>query len=272
MELRSLKLWQGKGKGCHFDRQSNGALKNFVQNHLEEAKQVKQERRNSSSRRAVIKSLAERRLHISEKLTGYDKTDIVGLVGEIVSEDFLTSGSLEPIFLKWRYTGTSKSKGIDLVARNNPGKTVEVVLCEAKHPHDEIRDLKIERCHSLIGSKFRLGIDEFEHEKTLLNLASILIHLGTVVRLEKAISSNASLAQEHYAFISECLRKDSYCIYVLAVVDARYCNADTLDRCTIGILDPAEINSSHPVTLTLIQSGGLEQTTDEMCDSYVGAI
>jgi len=258
--------------GYHYNRQSNGSFRDFVRNNLDEARRVKQERHKSASRRAVIRSLAERELHVSEKLTGYDKTDIVGLIGEIISEDFLTSGALEPIFLKWRYTGTSKSKGIDLVVRNSSGKDLELVLCEAKHPHDEIRDLQIERCHNLIGSKFRLGIDEFEHEKTLLNLANILIHLGAGIRLGKAMISNISLAQEHYAFISECLRKNSYCIDVCAVVDTQYCNVDTLNRSTTGILGPTGTDSSHSVTLALIQSGGLEQITDEMCDSYVGAI
>lgn len=63
---------------------------------------------------------------------GVGKNDMKGLVGEIVAEAVLAEcGFGEPFYSKWRYAGTSASKGIDIVMRKGDLLSVN----ESKHLH-----------------------------------------------------------------------------------------------------------------------------------------
>ena len=271
-QLRVLILWGGSGAGHQFRMTVNGEFKKFVTSQIEEARLVKRERRRNSSRSGVIRSLSERGLELVDELPGYDETDVVGLAGEIIVEDFVASLALESIFPKWQYTGTSKSSGIDLVARERSGEDWELVLYEAKHLHNEIRSAGAKLCHNLVRNKFKIGIDEFEIDKTKLNLASIMMKLGDYIRLGKATGSDVNKTKEYRDLISAGLINDRYRVNVVVLVDAKYCNKSTFQQSVSNILNPLQIGESHSLTLTLIKSTFLEYVTDEVCNSFVGAI
>lgn len=271
-QLQVLTLWEGSGSGCHFRMTINDGFKKLVVNLIEEARLVKQERRRNRNRRAVIKSLFERGLEIVDELPGYDETDVVGLTGEIVMGDFIVNLTLEPIFPKWRYTGTSKSSGIDLVARERSGEDWDLILYEAKHLHNEIRSAGAKLCHNLVRNRFKIGIDEFELDKTKLNLANLLMKLGDFIRLGEATGSDVSLTNEYRNLISAGLKNDRYRVNVVALVDAKYCNRLTFGQSVSNISYPLQIGESHSLTLTLIESTYLEEVTDEVCSNFVGAI
>jgi len=270
-QLQVLILWEGTGAGHHFRMTMSGEFKEFVTDQIEEARLVKQERRRSSSRAAVIKSLFERGLEVVDELTGYDENDVVGLTGEIIMEDFVINLALEPIFPKWRYTGTSRSPGIDLVARERSGGDWELVLYEAKHLHNEIRSAGAELCHNLVRNKFKIGIDEFELDETRLNLASIMMKLGDYIRLGEATGSDVSSTKEYRNLISAGLINDRYRVNVVVLVDAKYCSRSTFRQSVSNISNPLQIGESHSLTLTLAESTYLEELTDEVCSNFVGA-
>jgi hypothetical protein len=271
-QLQVFTLWEGSGAGHHFRMTISGEFKKFVTNQIEEARLVKREQRRNSSRRAVIRSLFERGLEGVDELPGYDETDMVGLAGEIITEDFVINLALEPIFPKWQYTGTSKSPGIDLVARERSGEGWELVLYEAKHLHNEIRNAGAELCHNLVRNKFKIGIDEFELDNTKLNLASIMMKLGDFIRLGKATESDVARATEYRNLISACLRNDRYRVNVVVLVDAKYCGKSTFRKSVSNISNPLQIGESHSLTLVLMESIYLEEVTDEVCSNFVGAI
>jgi len=270
-ELQSLVLWKGIGTGHYYHIDINGEFRIFVKNQVKEAIHVKQERIVENSRRAVLKSLRERGIEIADQLSGYDENDLIGLIGEIVINDFAVDIGIEPILPKWQYTGTSKSSGIDFVGREKHGDAWELILCEAKHLHGEVRNEEAE-CHTLIRAKFRAGIDEFEDEKTKINLANIIIQLGKFIRFGEANESNTSTAKEHKDFISSSLKNDQYRVNVVALVDTEYCNETTLEQSVSKISIPLEVGKNHLVLLSLIRGESLEKTTDEVCESFVGAI
>ena len=67
------------------------------------------------------------------------RSDIVGLVGEILAEDFLEDlGAGEPFYAKWRLSGTSASAGVDLVFK----KDGFLSACESKHAHSSVRSAR----------------------------------------------------------------------------------------------------------------------------------
>lgn len=264
-------LWGGSGAGHYYHMDVNGEFKLFVTDQVKEAIRVKQERRRENSRRAVVRSLLGRGLEIVDELSGYDENDLIGLIGEIVINDFVVNLGIEPILPKWRYTGTSKSSGVDLVGREKLGNAWELALYEAKHLHDEVRNTETE-CYTLIRGKFKIGIDEFESEKTKLDLASILIQLGEFIRVGEATKSDTSSTKEYRDFISSSLKDDRYRVNVVALVDTMYCNETTLEQSISKISSPLEVGKNHLVLLNLIEAESLEKTTNEVCESFVGTI
>ena len=270
-QLATVKLWNGVGTGCRFCMSLSSTLKDFVMKQMQEARRIKRERLRNRSVREVIKSLFVRGIEIVEELPGYDVIDVVGLIGEIILEDFVSNSILEPIFPKWRFGGTSKSRGIDLVARKWWGEKWELILYEGKHIHDEARNSKKELCHNLIKSKFKIGLDEFEYEKTKFNLASIVMCLDDLITRGEAIKSDVSRTKEYRHLISTGLINDRYQVNVVVTIDAKYCDDTTFDRSISKLRNPVEVGEDHHVTLTLLESALLEKATDEVCDNFVGA-
>jgi hypothetical protein len=270
-KLHSLVLWGGIGAGHYYHLDINGDFGVFVTNQVKEAIRVRQERRKENGRRAVVKSLHERGVEITDQLSGLDENDLIGLIGEIVTNDFVVSLDIEPILPKWQYTGTSKSSGIDFVGREKLGHMWELTLYEAKHLHDEAKNAQTE-CYTLIRAKFRIGIDEFEDEKTKLNLANVLIQLGKFIRFGEANKSDTSLAKKHKDFISSSLKNDRYRANVVALVDAKYCSETTFEQSVSQISSPLEVGKNHLVRLNLIKAEYLEKTTNKVCESFVGAV
>jgi hypothetical protein len=264
-------LWGGSGAGHCYQTDANGEFQIWVTNQVKEALRIKQERRKESSRRAVVKSLLERGLDIVDELSGYDENDLVGLIGEIAVNDFIANLGIEPILPKWQYTGTSKSRGIDLVAREKLGNTWELTLYEAKHLHNEVRNTETE-CYTLIRGKFKIGIDEFESEKTQFDLANILIKLGKFIKLGEAIKSDTSSTKEYRDLISSSLKNDGYRLNVVALIDTKYCDKTTFEQSVSQIPSPLEVGKNHLVLLNLIEAESIEKTTDIVCENFVGAI
>ena len=271
IQLRSLTLWQGAGEGNFYDAIMDDEFGKSLKINIEEAIRIKQERQTNRSRIAVINNLSERGLNFVNELSGYDQNDLIGLIGEIVTDDFIINLSLETIFPKWRYTGTSKSRGIDLVARERIGEEWKLMLYEAKHLHDEIRNSAEKLYNNLLRGKFENGIDEFESEKTKLNLAYVKMKLGDFIRLGEATGTDVDIVKEHWSLISVGLREDRYRINIVVLADDEYCKDETLQS-IFKISNPTMEEGNHFLTLTLIKTIHLEKMTDEMCLAYVGAI
>jgi len=271
-QLATVKLWNGVGTGCRFGMSFDSALKDFLMKQMEEARRVKGKSRRNRSVREVIKSLFARGIGIGEELLGYDAVDVVGLIGEIILENFVINSNSESILPKWRFGGTSKSRGIDLVARKRVSEQWELILYEVKHSHDEVRNSKPELCHNLIKRKFKIGLDELAYEKTKWNLTNIIMWLDDLITRGEALKLDVSPTKEHRHLISTGLVNDRYEINVVVAVDAKYCGDTTFNRSVSGLPNPVEVGENHLVTLTLLESTLLEKATDEVCDNFVGAL
>ena len=185
---------------------------------------------------------------------------------------FICSRSLETVFPKWRYTGTSKSRGIDLVAREKSENEWNLILYESKHIHDEIRNSENKSTIFMLRNKFENGIEEFESKKTKLNLASILIHLGDFIRIGEATGTDVSLIKDYWKLISESLKSNRYSLVVVILADDKYCNNTEHIQHMYEVSSSLKDKGNHILTLTLIESKYLEKMTDEMCCDYVGSI
>ena len=86
--LYSQKLWQGTGEGNIYSTNINDDFHNILKINVDEVMQVRQEKRTNKSRITVIQSLSERGLHFINNLTSIDENDLVGLLGEMITNDF----------------------------------------------------------------------------------------------------------------------------------------------------------------------------------------
>lgn len=268
--LYQLRLWEGFGSGNCVRLLFTEGIEKILMALIDEARRLKQERLRDRDLRSVVKSLTKRGIEITDELVGYDQNDIVGLIGEMIAEGFSNHLGNDSIFPKWRYSGSSKSRGIDLVARQRSDRKWQLVLYEAKYLHEEVKGMEPDLCCHRIKNRFAVGIDEFEEEKTKFDLASIVIRLGDFVRLGEAVGSDVSSTREYLELISEGLRRNEYFINVATLVDEKYCNDDTLHKSVIDIEKPFHVGDHHP-TLILIRSPNMEEVTDRLCSTYVGS-
>jgi len=269
-QLTTLELWNGVGTGFRYHMSCDDTFRDFVMTQMQEARRIKTSLRKRSVRE-VIKNLSVRGIEIVEELVEYDASDIVGLIGEIVLEDFATNPSMEPIFPKWRIGGTSKSRGIDLVARMKMNGQWVLILCEAKHIHKAAKNSRQELRHNLIKSRFRIGLDEFENEKTKINLLNIVMGLNDIIARGEAVKLDVELAKEYRNLISMGLANDRYQINVVVLIDAKYCDETLLDRSISELPIPVEVGGNRQITLTLLESHLIEKATDGVCHNFVGS-
>jgi len=268
--VSELKLWEDSGDCCLFRLNIDSELFFFLMNNLEEAKQIKNEKRNERSLYHVIRDISLRGVILIGQIIEIDKKDLVGLTGEILTEFFIHNQDLELIYSKWRFSGSSKSRGIDLIAREKESGEWFVVLFESKHIHDEVKGIKIERIPSIIRNKYRLGIDEFEVEKTMLSIARLTMQIGEDIRRGESMGGNVTLFKRNKDLLSKCLDYDDFQVRVIVFIDKKYFMRDTFYNSIDLIQKPIHLGERRRVMLMLVESKSLEEITDKVCDKFVG--
>ena len=258
------------GKCCSFSANSVTKFETLISDSLKEALLVRQQCRCESSRREVIKNIRDRGVSITNRLSGYDKNEVIGLIGEIVMANFVECSGSKMIYVKWREAGTSKSKGIDLIAMDADTDLSEIKLCEAKHIHSE-QDMTSNYI-SLLKGRFRAGLDEFESEKTQLNLSSVIMKLGKAIHVGEAAMTDQTAAKGYYTLITSSLKENRYRIRIVVLIDQKYCNTAALMDSTAQITRPLKVGKEHKIDLSLLELEALEEITKEMCEAYDGAV
>jgi hypothetical protein len=262
---KSFTLWSGSGGATSFFVEIDGELQAKVHQEMRTASKTKQERLTSSSAAGILNNLARRGITIEKAHSTYDEDDAVGLIGEILLTEIAISLGYEPIFVKWRISGSTKSRGIDLVSRNKTSR--QVILMEAKHLHSSVKGKERGTCSSQIRTRFVDGLDEFEHERTLVNLASIIATVSTARRVEEGTEGNRLHLDEVFNFLLSSLRLENYDLETQVFIDAKYCADETLSESVGSIGNPTEVGD-HRISLTLVQTKHLESVSEEICERY----
>ncbi|GAI15732.1 unnamed protein product, partial [marine sediment metagenome] len=90
----------------------------YIHFNLAEAQRIKNEIGKERTPYRLIEDLSLRGLKFVGEIIKIDKNDVVGLIGEILSEKYAKSQNYEVIYPKWKVSGSSKSQGIDLITRS----------------------------------------------------------------------------------------------------------------------------------------------------------
>ncbi len=92
-----------------------------------------------------------------------DFDDMMGLIGEIVSELYHKECvKQDPLYVKWIDTGTSKSQGLDLVFHYND----RLFSIECKHPHESLANSDNEKS-KIILQTFHKGLKKHDDKRTV---------------------------------------------------------------------------------------------------------
>lgn len=263
---RTFTLWNGSGKAESFFLDVDEMLRAKVHQGMQMASKRKQERVTTSSAERVLNNLARRGITFEKESLTYDEDDAIGLIGEILLTEIAIWLGYEPVFVKWRVSGTSKSRGIDLVSRKRKGPR-DLILMEAKHLHSSVKGKARGTCSSQIRTRFVDGLDEFKHERTLVNLASIIATVSLARRVGGGTASSTSHLDQVFNLLLSKLRSEDYDLEVLVFIDEKYCTDETLAESVGSIGNPTDVGD-HSACLTLLQAERLESVTEEICEQY----
>jgi len=268
--IHELDLWDQSGTGNNYRFKIDETLFDFIHFNLDEAQRIKNEKAKERTPNRLLEDLSLRGLRFVGEIIKIDKNDVVGLIGEILSETYAKSQDYEMIYPKWKVSGSSKSRGIDLVARSFEHNEWVLILCESKHIHEEVKNIRNELSASRIRNRFNEGLNEFEFEKTLLSLARIIIKIGDNIRLGETMGGNVDRYNEYKTFLSKCLADNDYDIHVIVFIDLMHCDDKTFMKSIATIAKPIQVGESHYVVLTVIESENIEAATNEACEIFVG--
>jgi hypothetical protein len=230
---------------------------------MAEAAQIRLERRASKTRKSLLDNLKTAGINASSQTGLQDREDEIGLVGEIIVEQASTSRKYEILWPKWKVGGTSKSPGIDVIAKAPRSTGSELRLVESKHLHDEIRGKTHEACCAAIKARFNDGIEEFDRDKTTLNIAGVAVQMGATIRKGRAAGANVAGIERSRDFVSSKLRQDEYAAEVVACVDSRYCTSKSLSTSVTQLPLPSSVGR-HSMNLALLSCDFLEGVTDQI--------
>ena len=115
---------------------SKSDLEKIIRDSIQKARSIKKQKSLEKNNSQVLSYLQDVMpiINFSDAL---DYNDMMGLIGEIVSElHHEQCLRHDPVYVKWRDTGTSKSCGLDLVFHKNN----QLISIECKHPHESLRN------------------------------------------------------------------------------------------------------------------------------------
>ena len=262
----TIKLWSGSGVGRLVSISAGGELQALLDYSISLAWNFKQAKNASRNTSTMLKSLSNRGILTSEELPRYDSDDLVGLAGEVLLKAFSSFLGYEAIYTKWETNGTSKSRGIDLVARMQTG-TTKVALFEAKHLHESVKEHAPTECYASIRLKFREGLAGFDLDDTRINLAAIICKLDGNLELQRAVGGSDRRIEQIRNLLSNTLRNESYSLEVMACIDGKYCDGSTLNTSLSGVVYPQNLGT-RDAGLSILKCESLEEETKGICDRY----
>ena len=115
---------------------SKSDLEEIIRDSIRKARRIKKQKSLEKNKSQILSDLRDI-IPVTNFSDALDYDDMMGIIGEIVSEIHhkLCLGH-NPVYVKWRDTGTSKSRGLDLLFHKNN----RLISIECKHPHESLRN------------------------------------------------------------------------------------------------------------------------------------
>lgn len=263
--VRHHTLWRPTCEGFLFS--SDGDMSTTLEQSLEDAKRIRIDMASTLSAARVIQRMrANHGINLIPE--HYDHEDVIGLIGEILAESLLRNPDVKDAIAKWKTTGTSKSRGIDLACRVLlPGSAEILLLLESKHVHREARE--VSSLASVLASKLRRGLNEFEEEKVLLNMAVLIVKINRSIAIDRSVGADSAQKRSLRDAIEGRLRHGDYNLLVVVFVDARFLESTLCERTTALVEEPLYVGR-RIVSLAVTALENLEENTDRLCEKFAG--
>lgn len=116
---------------------SKDDLKSILESSILQALEIKKQKNLEKNGSYITIFTQQNNIPIPNYSATLDFDDMMGIIGEIVSEIYHREClQQDPLYIKWQETGTSKSKGLDLVFHKND----QIYSIECKHPHESLKN------------------------------------------------------------------------------------------------------------------------------------
>lgn len=250
-------VWKNFAEGFLYESDLSSAA-DCLKKLVDYANQINFENK-SHSRMEVLDRIAKRGIQFSSRLdsTGSDTTEFLGLIGEMLTEDFILRNGFHFFYIKWRNKGTSKSKGIDMIAINNNEETKKFFLIEAKHVHKIAGDVANE-----IKRRFEDGIGEFDNEKTLYNLAGLSTEFSIAISKNRQFGLSTQELENNCKFLEQRMENKDYNIIIVTCIDKTKYNQTDFKKLMKNISSETDIGSILYLSLNVLKINLLEEKTN----------
>lgn len=189
-------------------------LKESIKNALA-TKSTKIIEKNSSF---LLNYLQKNTLPIEYFSSSFDIDDLMGIIGEIVSEIYHKQCLNEdPIYVKWKATGTSKSKGLDLIFHKNE----KLYSIECKHPHESLANQNNDKSRIILRT-INDGLNTHDDIRTKEFMVLLFRKYFEQKRLLTGSKLNTSAIDTRIQLIRSLLRKNDIIEEINLVADKIY--------------------------------------------------
>ncbi|NWG36687.1 hypothetical protein [Nitrososphaera sp.] len=235
---------------------------------MREAECKKRERKANIHRTRVIRNIGARGIKLSEKIEDVylDYNDVKGLIGEILLEDMALSNGHVPVFIKWRKSGSSHSKGLDLIVTMENAGRRQLLVAESKHVHSEIKSAMIK--HQVIMDKCTEALEQSDLDHVLTSLSRVIADFAENMNSYEATGGDVSELHDKYLFLKESLEQCSYQLEISVFSDGKYCTTDVFNRCMAGLPAPLPEYGQN-IKIHIVGVNNLEVITRSMCGKFV---
>lgn len=263
-ELKRTKVLFGEGMGLRLQTSATTS-KQKLKDMISEAHRIKKERKETKFKSGIISRINARGIRLRYKLSysSMDSNDIVGLIGEIITQDYSSKPEHEEVFVKWKRSGTSKSKGIDLVLLNI--KNNNLILLEAKNSHSRLVRSNPDQ---VVKDRLEEALNQFENEKTLLSLSQLVAELSDAKDTLRAAKCDITKLEELCKLIKSKISADSYNIQAFMIMDKKHGNDTVFINAMSKINTSVNLGSNRDILIHLIEVEELDGITEEILKAY----
>ena len=192
------------------------------------------------------------------------RNDIVGLVGEILAEDFLEDlGAGEPFYAKWRLSGTSASAGVDLVFK----KDGFLSACESKHVHSSVRSARTAAAPVARELNRALEQNPDEHTENFLGTLFLGEEQHALQCAARSDEAGRKRSMGRRDVLENALGTGAYATNAVVVFDGAHSPAPAAVRSRIRL--GAARRFRNPATGFLVGVRDLHGSTEAMIKAYV---
>jgi hypothetical protein len=265
----STAIWHRRGNAIHTSINFTAKSSADLDRSLKEAQRIKQDRIGNAARKKIIKNIHKRAIVIVDKLedTYLDSNDVTGLIGEMMLEDMSSFHNQISICPKWRKTGSSKSKGLDLICSNDLGSLQRVVVKESKHLHDEISNSASQN-YVVIKSKCVEAIEQSDVNHVLCSLTDVITRFGDNLTFLAATHQDTTTTKKSYDLLENALRECNFELWIAVFVDDKYCTSSDFSNC-MNNLDEPSAEYGNFLSVEIIVTNMLEDATKDLCIKFV---